>query len=182
MLFFGVRSDVSPCARLLGLGAAVLVAIADGASAIVIDSRLVTTLEEPRAPHIDQTMLTALTQANPDLAFETAFEVGDALFETVFNARDGVGGNVGNGQRFTRVPRADLRGGTEWFNHRPERVTGPNAENCNACHNLPFDDGGGNASGNVHRDPLRGGQLSQVIQRNARTCSRPARSSAWRRR
>ena len=167
MLFFGVRNHSIRHLPSPGLVAAVLVAGADVASAIVIDLDRVRGLHASNAPHVEQVMLTTLVEADPDLAFETAFEVGDELFETVFTAIDGVGANVGNGQRFTRVPRADLRGGTEWFNHRPARVTGPNAENCNACHNLPFDDGGGNASGNVHRDPLRGGQLRQVIQRNA---------------
>jgi len=149
-----------------GLAATMFVIHAGSASAIVIDLDRVRALHQSPAPHVEQTMLTTLVEADPELAFETAFEVGDELFETVFNSIDGVGANVGNGQRFTRVPRADLRGGTEWFNHRPERVTGPNAQNCNACHNLPFDDGAGNASGNVHRDPLRGGQVRQVIQRN----------------
>jgi hypothetical protein len=96
-----------------------------------------------------------------------AFEVGDELFEHVFTSIDGVGANVGHGQRFTRMPRADLRGGTEWFNHKPARLSGPNAENCNACHNLPFDDGAGNISGNIHRDPKRSGQMQDIIQRNA---------------
>jgi cytochrome c peroxidase len=121
---------------------------------------------EPAATHVDQMLLKQLAQTDPDLAFETAFEVGDELFETVFNSADGVGANVGNGQRFTRIPRADLRGRGQWLDHRPERVTGPNAENCNACHNQPFDDGAGNASGNVHRDPRRGGSARQIIQRN----------------
>ncbi len=43
-----------------------------------------------------------------------AFELGDELFGTQFNALDGSGANVGRGQRFTRVPRADLKGPTEW--------------------------------------------------------------------
>ena len=139
---------------------------ADGASAIVVDLDSVSAQHEARGPHIDQTMLTALVVANPGLAFETAFDIGDEMFETVFDALGGVGANVGGGQRFTRVPRADLRGGTEWFDHRPARETGPNAENCNACHNLPTDDAAGNAAANVHRDPLRGGVPAQFIQRN----------------
>jgi cytochrome c peroxidase len=135
------------------------------AGAVGIDVRSIDEIE-PVAIHIDQMLLKRLAETDPVLAFETAFEVGDELFETVFNAADGVGANVGNGQRFTRVPRADLRGAGEWKNHSPQRVTGPNAENCNACHNLPFDDGAGNASANVHRDPLRGGSMRQMIQRN----------------
>jgi hypothetical protein len=139
---------------------------AASASAIVIDSDLVDALHDSDAPHIDQAMLNALVASDPHMAFEAAFEVGDEMFETVFMSIDGVGANVGNGQRFTRIPRADLRGTGEWLNHTPARETGPNAENCNACHNLPFDDGAGGAAGNVHRDPRRGGQMGQFIQRN----------------
>jgi len=149
------------------LGMAALIGVgADGASAIVSELDPVRARHEARAPHVDQAMLTALVVVEPRAAFQAAFGIGDELFETVFNALDGVGANVGGGQRFTRVPRADLRGGTEWFAHRPARETGPNAENCNGCHNLPFDDAAGNASANVHRDPLRGGVPAQFIQRN----------------
>ena len=167
MPLFDVKERSRALLPSLGLAATVLMVQAGSASAIVVDLNRVRELHESIAPHVEQEMLTTLVEADPELAFETAFEVGDELFETVFNAIDGVGANVGNGQRFTRMPRADLRGGTEWFNHRPERLSGPNAENCNACHNLPFDDGAGNASGNIHRDPLRSGQARQIIQRNA---------------
>ena len=167
MLHSHLRSEVRRGMPSLGFAATLLVVGAGTASAIVIELAPVAAVHEPRSPHIDQSMLTALVAANPQAAFQAAFGVGDEIFETVFNALDGVGANVGGGQRFTRVPRADLRGGREWFDHRPARETGPNAENCNACHNLPFDDGAGNASGNVHRDPLRGGLPGQFIQRNA---------------
>jgi cytochrome c peroxidase len=139
---------------------------ARGAEGALVEMGAVGDSNEAAATHVDQMLLERLAETDPELAFETAFEVGDELFETVFDAVDGVGANVGNGQRFTRVPRADLRGRGEWANHEPERVTGPNAQSCNACHNLPFDDGAGNASSNVHRDPIRGGSLRQVIQRN----------------
>jgi hypothetical protein len=144
-----------------------LVGGAGSAPAIVLEYDRVRALHQSTAPHVEQAMLTTLVDGNPHLAFETAFEIGDELFETVFKSIDGVGANVGNGQRFTRMPRADLRGGTEWFNHKPARLSGPNAENCNACHNLPFDDGAGNISGNIHRDPRRSGRLGDIIQRNA---------------
>jgi hypothetical protein len=166
MAFRHSLAEIRSALHSLGLAALLLAFDAGGATAIVIDLDRVEALHESEAPHIDQAMLNALVASNPDLAFEQAFEVGDELFETVFKSTDGVGANVGNGQRFTRVPRADLRGTGEWFNHKPARETGPNAENCNACHNLPFDDGAGNISGNVHRDPRRGGQMSQLIQRN----------------
>jgi cytochrome c peroxidase len=166
MLPFPIQKSLRRLRPSHGLAATLFAVQAGSAAAAGVDLDRVRALHPSPAPHVEQGMLTALVEANPDLAFETAFEVGDELFETVFTAVDGVGANVGNGQRFTRVPRADLRGGNGWFDHRPERVTGPNAANCNACHNQPFDDGAGGASGNVHRDPLRGGQLRQVIQRN----------------
>ena len=97
--------------------------------------------------------------------FDEVFEAGDIFFDTAFNALDGGGANVGNGQRFTRVPRADLKGPGEWFNHLPARPTGPNAAACTDCHREPGD-GGGPAGSNVHRDPLRNGNLDEFIQRN----------------
>ncbi|HEY8154847.1 MAG TPA: di-heme oxidoredictase family protein [Myxococcota bacterium] len=167
MSHFSLQKSLRALRPSHGLAATLFAVQAGSASAIVVDLDRVRALHESPAPHVEQVMLTTLVEADPDLAFETAFEIGDELFETVFNAIDGVGANVGNGQRFTRMPRADLRGGTEWFNHRPARASGPNAENCNACHNLPFDDGAGNASANIHRDPKRSGQMAQIIQRNA---------------
>ena len=86
-----------------------------------------------------------------------AFELGDELFGAQFNALDGSGANVGRGQRFTRVPRADLNGPTEWKSHFPPAVTGPNAQGCFECHEQPFEDGSGTAAQNVHRDPFRTG-------------------------
>ena len=58
-------------------------------------------------------------------AYEDAFEIGDEMFEARFNALDGVGANVGDGTRFTRVPRADLNGPGQWARHTPTRITGP---------------------------------------------------------
>ena len=99
-------------------------------------------------------------------AVEEAFEVGDELFETKFNAIDGVVANVGQNLRFTRVPRADLTGPGEWANHIPTRATGPNAESCSSCHNQPFDDGAGSAALDVHRDPLHTANVGSFIRRN----------------
>jgi mono/diheme cytochrome c family protein len=128
---------------------------------------LASDLHEPAAEHLEQADLVALVrQGNFTGAFEEAFEHGDELFETVFNALDGGGANVGRGERFTRVPRADLRGFGEWANHVPRRETGPNAANCNACHNLPFDDGAGPTAANVHRDPQHSADVARFIQRN----------------
>jgi mono/diheme cytochrome c family protein len=131
------------------------------------DLDVVDAVHDPAAEHVDQQALVELVRDGEAAeAFEAAFEAGDELFETVFNALDGVGANVGNGQRFTRTPRADLRGTGAWANHFPERATGPNASSCNSCHNLPFDDGAGSAAANVHRDPLHSAELGRFIQRN----------------
>jgi len=76
--------------------------------------------------------------------FAEIFACGDDLFETRFNAVDGVGANVGNGQRFTSTPRFDL---SMYANIMPKRVTGPNAQSCNTCHASETIGGGGDSSG-----------------------------------
>jgi cytochrome c551/c552 len=136
-------------------------------SAIVVTHVEVSAVETAAAEHVEQNDLRQLVaNGRKTEAFEEAFEGGDELFETAYNALDGVGANVGQGQRFSSVPRADLRGNGEWFNHRPARFTGPNASSCISCHSRPFDDGAGDPSTAVHRDPLRTGQLSHFIQRD----------------
>lgn len=131
--------------------------------AIVTDLAQVRLVHSAVAEHVDQADLNALA-ANQK--FAEAFEIGDELFATAFNALDGGGANVGRGQRYTRIPRADLKGSNEWFNHTPTRVTGPNAGGCFECHEAPFEDGAGTAALNVHRDPFRTGNISQFIERN----------------
>ena len=131
--------------------------------AIVTDLANVRNIYRPVAEHVEQADLNALP-ANEK--FAEAFEIGDELFATAFNALDGGGANVGRGQRYTRVPRADLKGASDWFNHTPKRVTGPNAGGCFECHEAPFEDGAGTAALNVHRDPFRTGNLSQFVERN----------------
>src|SRR5262245_4231442 len=154
-----MRRRVLATALLLGLGA--------GAFAIVTDLTLVGALHDPVAVHVDQFELLGLVQGGEgEEAFEEAFEKGDDLFAARFNALDGVGANVGQGQRFTRVPRADLAGPGEWASHVPARATGPNAESCAACHGTPAEDGSGPASANVHRDPTHRGVLARFIARN----------------
>ncbi|HEY7161172.1 MAG TPA: hypothetical protein VH815_07925, partial [Acidobacteriota bacterium] len=146
---------------------ACIIGLSAGAWAIITDLTIVDAVHDPAAEHLDQNELKDLVAAgNDQQAFEEAFEHGDELFETQFNALDGVGANVGQGQRFTRIPRADLTGPGEWANHVPARATGPNATACNSCHNLPSDDGAGGAASNVHRDPQHSGVLSKMIQRN----------------
>jgi Di-haem oxidoreductase, putative peroxidase len=137
------------------------------AVAIVTNFAEVDLVHDPAAVHVDQQNLRNLVAGGQrDEAFTEAFELGDELFGTSFNALDGSGANVGRGQRFTRVPRADLRGAGEWLTHTPERVTGPNAQGCFECHEAPFEDGAGTAAQNVHRDPFRTGLVSHFVTRN----------------
>jgi hypothetical protein len=131
--------------------------------AIVTDLANVRAVHSPAGEHVDQADLNALAAGE---RFTEAFEIGDELFAAAFNALDGGGANVGRGQRYTRIPRADLKGSTDWFNHTPMRVTGPNAGGCFECHEAPFEDGAGTAALNVHRDPFRTGNISQFIERN----------------
>jgi hypothetical protein len=98
--------------------------------------------------------------------FRWAFRQGEELFEAEFSILDGGGANVGQGQRYTRMPRADLKGPGEWATHVPPRSTGPNAAGCTACHNTPANDGSGGAASNVHRDPRRTGKAADILQRN----------------
>ena len=151
----------------IGLSAAILLTTTAAVWAIITDLALVGEIHKPQAEHVDQFELVELVAAGQtEEAFTKAFEQGDELFETVFNALDGVGANVGQGQRFTRVPRADLTGPSEWANHIPPRATGPNAEACNHCHDTPFDDGAGPAAVDVHRDPFHTADLHSFIRRN----------------
>jgi hypothetical protein len=131
--------------------------------AIVTEFAHVRGVHQPAAVHTDQFRLNALSAPE---RFVEAFELGDELFATAFNALDGGGANVGGGQRFTRVPRADRKGTGEWFTHTPIRVTGPNAQGCFECHEQPFEDGSGTSAANVHRDAFRTGILSQFVERN----------------
>ena len=157
----GMRLGVS--LLVVSLGTGVLVAIVNTPASL----RQVDIVHDEAAEHLSQEELRGLVAGGQAAAaFTEAFEHGDELFETQFNALDGGGANVGGGARYTRVPRADLKGTGEWFNHRPARVTGPNAGACNACHLRPFDDGAGEAASNVHRDTFRTGQVSQFVQRN----------------
>lgn len=128
---------------------------------------LVATLHSSATMHLEQQELDGLVRSGDnDAAFDLAFEFGDAFFETVHNALDGVGAKVGNGQLFTRVPRADLSAAGEWADHTPARATGPNAASCASCHIDPAEDGSGSTAANVHRDPGHTGSLDSFIQRN----------------
>ena len=118
--------------------------------------------------HVSQAELTQLNRDDEDgdKAYELAFELGDVAFGVPWTAVDGSGANVGEGLRYTRMPRADLNGATEWASHFPPRSTGPNGNSCAECHNLPAEDGAGGPGGNVHRDPLHTGDPAQMITRN----------------
>jgi hypothetical protein len=117
--------------------------------------------------HIVQSTLTNEVMAGNDAtAFSQAFALGDAMFSAKFNAADGGGANVGVGERYTRMPRADLTGAGQWATHTPARATGPNATGCTGCHNLGGDDGAGDSAANVHRDANHTKALNMMVERN----------------
>jgi len=148
--------------RLIRIGGAAVSLLAGGVAIAIVnqlgDLQRIDVVYDPAFTSTDQ-----LAIRGSD--FDTVFEAGDEFFDTAFTALDGGGANVGRGQRFTRFPRADLRGPGEWFNHQPARETGPNAAACTDCHLGPGD-GAGPAAANVHRDPRRNGSVGQFIQRN----------------
>jgi hypothetical protein len=110
--------------------------------------------------HLDQKdLLELVARGHGYLAFELAFEHGDEMFETTYTADYGVGANVAEGIKFTRLPRVDLNGPGEWATHLPQRATGPNAAACTGCHNTPTEDGAGGNEVNVVRDPHRTGDM-----------------------
>src|SRR5262245_5145147 len=127
-------------------------------SAITIGAPEVPALHTGNIEHCDAAVATR--------EFDEVFECGDELFATVFNVVDGVGINVGNGARFSRLPRADLNGTGQWNRNVPFRITGPNGQSCEECHNVPVGDGAGLMNSNVIRDPLRTGSMHRFIERN----------------
>jgi hypothetical protein len=110
----------------------------------------------PFCSHIDQTALFGV-------GFKEVFGAGDGLFDTAFNAFDGVGANLSGDAlvslRFSRIPRADLVGFTN-------RATGPNSSSCSSCHNQPVDDGAGDNGSNAIRDPQHKHDPNYYITRN----------------
>lgn len=115
---------------------------------------------------VDQRMLNQMVAADPLAAFVFAFEAGDELTEARFTTERGAGANVGLGQRFTRFPRADLKGPGEWAQHFPAREGGPQAQSCIACHASPLPNGAGALALNVVVDPLQTGDGRQFLERN----------------
>jgi Di-haem oxidoreductase, putative peroxidase len=151
------------------IAASGLFAMALTAWAIVGGDELTIVRQVHPAVHVKtvQNELNDLVMAGKNAqAFVLAFERGDGIFGAAFNAVDGSGVNVGNGERYSHVPRPDLSGPAQWATHLPPRVTGPNATSCAECHNTPVEDGAGRPSANVHRDPQRTAAPGRFIQRN----------------
>ncbi len=99
----------------------------------------------PLIDHVDQALITSGT-----IGFDELFLLGDELFEAEFNALDGVGiALLPDGtplpSRFSRVPPGH------------GRFTGPNAQSCEACHNIPFGTAAGATASNVVQDPAGAG-------------------------
>ncbi|HXZ25933.1 MAG TPA: hypothetical protein VEI24_06905, partial [Nitrospiria bacterium] len=98
------------------LSLAALFVLASGLTARAVDiglpsPQIVDPVQGPAAEHADQNEFVSLVTGGQTMAaFQAAFNDGDELFETPFNAVDGGGANVGQGQRYTRTPRADLNG------------------------------------------------------------------------
>lgn len=135
---------------------------AGGAEAIVTDAPDLANVAAADTP----AQLMRCDDAVAGREFLEIFECGDAIFGAVFNEVDGVGANVGDGGRFTKVPRADLNGPGQWQNHMPPRTTGPDSSSCQACHFEGGGDGAAPAALNTIRDPLRQGNTGRFIQRN----------------
>lgn len=136
------------------------------ASAVLLSTVSISHAQSGFLGHLDQADLLQLVAGGRfGQAYTTAFNAGDESFHFFFVESDGVGAAIGHGRRFTRIPRADLNGPTEWFNHVPSRPTGPNEQSCTACHILPIDDGSGGIAHNVVRDPLRQGDQTKYIER-----------------
>lgn len=143
-----------------------LIVLSWAAIAEVDYSGAVVRLHPSEVEHVTQAELNDMLATDPLGAFLFAFEIGDEMFEVDFAFTDGGGSNVGNGERTTRIPRADLNGPGEWANHVPARATGPNGSSCISCHLQPVADGAGGTSSDVHRDPLHSGRVNQMIHRN----------------
>ena len=116
---------------------------------------------------VEQQWLNALiAEGQAAAAFEWAFEAGDELSEFDFTRDQGVGANIGEGRRFTRIPRADLTGPGEWATHFPIREGGANATSCISCHSAPIANGAGGVAMNVVVDPGHTGDPRQYLERN----------------
>ncbi|MEP0942991.1 MAG: di-heme oxidoredictase family protein [Rhizobiaceae bacterium] len=116
---------------------------------------------------LQQAFLNELARRSGDIAaFEAAFEAGDELTEISFTAAQGIGAKVGEGRRFSRMPRPDLAGKGDWATHLPKREGGPNATSCIACHNSPGPNGAGDVALNAVVDPGHTGDPKLFLERN----------------
>ncbi|MEO9897638.1 MAG: di-heme oxidoredictase family protein [Paracoccaceae bacterium] len=136
-------------------------------TALLLGFPLNSALSDEALPPADQHVMSQLIQDGQGAkAFLEAFEAGDELTEFSFDAARGVGAYIGEGRRFTRIPRADLNGPMEWATHFPKREGGANATSCIACHNAPLANGAGDVALNVVVDPAHTGDPSKYLERN----------------
>ena len=104
-----MKSNGSVASSWAMLGLCVVVSSALVGGVLIDRLTVVDSLHDAAAEHVHQAELESLVAGGQaHAAFEMAFELGDELFEVEFNALDGVGANVGQHLRFSRVPRADL--------------------------------------------------------------------------
>ncbi len=129
------------------------------------DLDIIAEVHEPQLEHVTQAEINAAVADDPLAGFLTTFFLGDELFEQRGNELDGLGVNVGNGEKSAKFPRMDLDGPKQWASQFPPRVTGPNGNACDACHNIPTGDGSGEDSSNNIRDPKRTGDPAKWIKR-----------------
>src|SRR4051812_34013250 len=67
-------------------------------------------VDEVEGAAVEEHMVQADLNATPAAdRFKVAFAHGNELFQTTFNAVDGIGAKVHAGERFTRTPRADQK-------------------------------------------------------------------------
>jgi hypothetical protein len=124
------------------------------------------TVHRQHRRHISQGSLTQQVQAGDAAgAFDRAFEHGDTC-SIPSSTRATAAAPTSAASSATRASRAPIRPPRRCG--RPIRRRAPPAQRgaCAECHSQGGDDGGGSAADNVHRDPLRNGQLGQFIQRN----------------
>jgi len=132
-------------------------------SIVATATGLIGETEQPLADHCKQSEINAISDPNERFLF--TFKCGQRLFSTRFNSLDGGGANVGDGNLYTGIPRADLNGVGEWANHVPQRRNGPDGEACVLCHAEPTTGSGANAL-NIVLDPLNNADLSEFFTRN----------------
>lgn len=122
---------------------------------------------EDRSHNVSQQELAEMVNAGDYAgAFDRAFAAGAEITTFEFTPAQGVGAHIGEGRLFTRFPRADLDGPTEWANHFPKREAGANATTCFACHSAPFANGVGGLATNVILDPTHSGDPATYLERN----------------